>query len=238
VLIDAAMENAFDRIARRAADVQRAFTPGAVPEFGDVGTPSSSRASLDPLSIAPPSDAYFLTLDDHGCTSYTQNGSFAVRDGLLVDAEGRAVFGFRGDSGAPTELRCDAVDVALGRVRDPRVDATGSFSYDRQAIDPRTGTRISEHVVVGQTALARFPPGTRLSPSAGAVLPPPGVTAHVGRPGDGNFANVAPMRESNSRIDFDRSLDRLEEAYVSFDALQAVRKTRGSLGKTAMDLLK
>jgi len=35
-----------------------------------------------------------------------------------------------------------------------------------------------------------------------------------------------------------RVLDRLEEAYVAFDALQAAHKAQGGVGKTAMDLLK
>jgi len=239
MLINAAMENAFERIAQRAGDVQRAFTPGAVPQFSDVQAPPSSRPSLDPLSVAPPPDAYFLIIDGRGRSAYTQNGGFAVRDGLLVEADGSPVLGFSGASAAPAELRCDAVDVALGRVKNLRVDVAGALSYDRSAIDPRTGTRRSERVIVGHVALARFPAATRLPPAAGdGFLAPPGVVPHVGRAGDGNFGNVAPMREESSRIDFDLSLDRLDESYVSFDALQAAQKAEGSLRKTAMDLLK
>jgi hypothetical protein len=46
------------------------------------------------------------------------------------------------------------------------------------------------------------------------------------------------MRRENSRIDFNRSLDRLEEAYVVLDALQAAHTAQGRLSKSAMDLLK
>jgi hypothetical protein len=231
MLINAATENAFERIAQRAADVQRAFTPGAEALFGDAGAPPSSRPSLNPLSVAPPPDAYFVTVDARGRTAYTQNGAFALRDGMLVDGEGKPVLGFTAATAASSELHCDPIDVALGRIKNARIDADGTLLYDRSAIDPRTGARENESVAVGRIALARFPAGTR-------VPALPGVVPHLGRPGDGNFACVEPMREENSRIDFDRSLDRLEEAYLSFDALTAAHKAQGSFGKTAMDLLK
>jgi len=106
-------------------------------------------------------------------------------------------------------------------------------------IDPRTGARERERVAVGRVALARFPAATKLhAVDASHVAPPPGTVALTGRPGDGSFGFVSPMRREESRIDFNRSLDRLEEAYVMFDALQAVHKAQGSTNKTAMDLLK
>jgi flagellar basal body rod protein FlgG len=240
MMINAATEDALERIVQRAQDVQRAFMPGASAQFGDVVTDqSASRAVLDPLSAAAPADAYFVTTDERGRTVYTRDGGFSLADGTLVGANGRAILGFRSAAGATSELHIDAVDAALGRVNDLRIEPDGSLSYDRAVVDPRNGARERERVVVGRVALARFPAATKLVASdANHFLTPAGTVPHVGRAGDGNFARIAPMQREESRIDFDRSLDRLEEAYVAFDALQAAHKAQGDTGRTAMDLLK
>jgi flagellar basal body rod protein FlgG len=240
MMLNAATQDALDRITQRAQDVQRAFTPGAVSQFGDVATDRArSRASLDPLSVAPPPDAYFVTTDERGRTAYTRDGGFGLTDGTLIGANGRPILGFTPSGSTTGELHVDAVDEALGRVNNLRIEPSGTLAYDRTAIDPRSGARECERVVVGQVALARFPAATKLGASdANHFVAPPGTVPHVGRPGDGNFAGVAPMQREESRIDFDRSLDRLQEAYVAFDALAAAHKAQGGIGKTAMDLLK
>lgn len=240
MMVNAAAQDALDRIAQRAADVARAFTPGAIPQFGDVATASASaRATLDPLSVAAPPDAYFVTTDERGRRVYTRDGGFTLCGGALAGANGRPILGYVTHDGAASELRVDPVDEALGRVQDLRIETDGTLAYDRTVIDPRSGARERERVAVGQAALARFPAATKLNAvDANHVIPPPGTLPHLGRAGDGNFPGVTPMQREQSRIDFDRSLDRLEEAYVAFDALQAVHKAQGSTGKTAMDLLK
>ncbi|MGC2129817.1 MAG: hypothetical protein WA629_06945 [Candidatus Aquilonibacter sp.] len=240
MMVNAATQEALDRIAQRAQDVQRAFTPGAVSQFDDVATDrATSRASLDPLSVAPPPDAYFITTDERGRAAYTRDGGFALTDGTLIGANGRPILGFTSARGATSELHLDGVDEALGRVNDVRLEPSGALVYDRTTIDPRNGARERERVVVGHVALARFPAATKLGASdANHFVAPPGTVPHVGRPGDGNFANVAPMQREESRIDFDRSLERLQEAYVAFDALAAAHKAQGGVSKTAMDLLK
>jgi flagellar basal body rod protein FlgG len=240
MIVNAATQDALDRIAQRAADVQQAFTPGAMPQFGDVATDGpASRPALDPLCIAPPAGAYFQSTDERGRTTYTRDGSFAMRDGMLVGTNGRAILGFAARGGVATPLHVDAVDEALGRVQNLRLEPDGTLAYDRTVIDSRSGARERERVAIGQVALARFPAATKLGAAdANHFVAPPGTLPHVGRAGDGNFANVVPMQREESRIDFDRSLDRLEEAYVAFDAIQAVHKAQGSAGKTAMDLLK
>ncbi len=238
-MIDAATQRALEQITARSQDVQQAFTPGAMPNFGDVAAEPSSRVVLDPLSVAPPSDAYFVATDARGRTVYTRDGSFHVMDGMLVDAAGTPVLGFSAPGAALGELRIDPVDAALGRSLGMRIEQDGTLAYDRAVIDPRNGTREMERVTAGRVALARFPAASKvIAADAGQVMAPPGVVPHLGRAGDGNFAPLEPMRQTASRIDFDASLDRLEEAYVSFDALQAAHKAQGSLSKTAMDLLK
>jgi flagellar basal body rod protein FlgG len=238
--VNAPIQQALDRIAQRAADMERAFTPGATPQFGDVATANASaRPSLDPLSVSAPPDAYFVTTDERGRTVYTRDGCFSVRDGMLVGSNGRAIAGFTSEQSVKGELRVDRVDEALGRVNNLRIEVDGTLAYERTTIDPRSGLRQSERVAVGRLALARFPAATKLTATdANHAIPPSDTTPHVGRPGDGNFADVVPLRQEESRIDFDRSLDRLEEAYVAFDALLAAHKAQGSLGKTAMDLVK
>ncbi|HTV91115.1 MAG TPA: hypothetical protein VMG98_00195 [Verrucomicrobiae bacterium] len=240
MMVNAATEDALERIAQRAADVQHAFTPGASSSFGDVVTgAAASRVSLDPLAVAAPADAYFITTDERGRTVYTRDGGFRLADGTLTGANGRAILGFRSSAGATSELHVDDVDAALGRVNGVRIESDGMLAYDRPVIDPRTGARENERVAVGYLALARFPAATKLAASdANHFLAPPGIPPHVGQAGDGNFARLAPLQRETSRIDFDRSLDRLEEAYVSFDAMQAAHKVQGGIAKTAMDLLK
>ncbi len=240
MMINAATQDALDRIAQRAADVQRAFIPGALPQFGDVATDhSASHPAFDPLCVAPPDGALFLSTDERGRTVYTRDGGFALREGALVGTNGRTMLGFTTRNAATSELRVDSVDASLGRVQNLRIEADGMLAYDRTVIDPRNGAREHERVAVGQLALARFPAATKLTAiDANHFIAPPGTLPHVGRAADGNFSSVLPMQREESRIDFDRSLDRLAEAYIAFDALQAVHKAQGGAAKTSMDLLK
>ena len=238
--VNPATAAALDRIAERASDVYASFTPGAMPQHGDVTTDrASSRFVLDPLSAAPPDDAYFVTTDERGRTCYTRDGTFDVRDGAIVDAHGRPMLGFTSPNGPLCELHIDTIDAALERTANLHVESDGSITYTRRAVDPRSGSSVEERVVAGRLALARFPAATKLNAlDANRFIAPPGDVPHVGRAGDGNFGPVAPMRSEMSRVDIERSLQRLQDAYTAFDALQAAHKAQGGLGKTAMDLLK
>jgi flagellar basal body rod protein FlgG len=240
MFLNSGLTLALDRIAERAADVRRAYTPGAVPRYDDVSTPSSSSTfTLDPLAVGAPADAYFVTADERGRRAYTRDGSFALRAGRLVDAGGHAIFGMPSRNGALSELRIDPVDEALGRAGNAAIEPDGSFVYRREAVDPRSGARESQRVVVGRIALARFPAGTRLETSDGRLAAPPdGVETQIGLAGDGAFSALAPMQRERSRVDLDESLARLKEAYLAFDALQAAEAAKAHLGKAAMDLLK
>ncbi len=231
---------ALDRIAERAADVRRAYTPGAIPQHDDVATPAaSSDFSLDPLAVAAPEGAYFVTTDEQGKRAYTRDGAFTLRDGRLVDAEGHPILGRRTSEGTLVELSVDPVDEALGKIHDARIERDGSFVYRRDALDPRRGMREAQRVVVGRIALARFAAGTRFETSDGSLCTAPvGVVAQTGTAADGTFGALLPMHRERSRIDIDESLIRLKDAYIAFDALQAAEAAKGHLGKTAMDLLK
>ena len=240
MFLNPSMSAALDRIAERAADVRRAFTPGAMPQHSDVATAApESQFTLDPLSASAPHDAYFITSDARGRIAYSRNGTFHVAGGRLVDAQGLAVLGRRAQGGMLQELRIDPVDAALGRAADARIDADGSFAYARPAIDPRTGKRVVHDVVVGRVALARFPAGTKLETGDGSRFSAPeGVAPHTGLAGDGAFPPLVPLQRERSRVDIDESLLRLKDAYVAFDALAAAETAKNRLGKTAMDIVK
>lgn len=238
--MNVATANALDAIAARAADVYRAYAPGAQPFYGDVAAAETAlRPTLDPLAIGIPDGDYLVTSDDAGRRAYTRNGALHLSGGVLCTGANRPVLGFAENGAALTELHIDPVDAALGRAFNARIEADGTVAYDRSTIDPRTGVRENGRVVAGRIALARFPAATRMSQTGtGAMFAPPGIVPHVGTPGDGNFTSVAPMHNRTSGIDIERSLERLSDAYVAFSALQAAQKAQGSLGKTAMDLLK
>jgi flagellar basal body rod protein FlgG len=239
MFLNPALGAALDRIAERAGDVRRAYTPGAQPARDDVAIESPGSAfTLDPLSVSSSDGAYFVTADARGGYAYTRNGSFHLAGGALVGQNGGAVYGMRAD-GSLGELRVDPVDAALGRAIGARVEADGTFVYERAAIDPRSGRRETQRVVAGRVALARFPAGTRLESADGdAFAAPAGTVAHVGVAGDGTFAALRPHQRQRSGVDLDESLVRLKEAYVAFDALQAAQSAKGHTAKTAMDLLK
>jgi len=233
------LTGALDRIAERAADVRRAYTPGAVPTNDDVASQNViSDFTLDPLAVVAPEGCYFVSSDDHGRRIYTRDGALAIRGDKLVNAEGRPIFGLRGGS-ALAELRVDPIDDALGRVRDPAIERDGTLAYRREYLDPRSGNRELQRVVVGRVALARFPAGTRLTTENGSsCIAPENVSPQICVPEENGAPPLETMRLERGRIDIDQSLVRLKEAYLAFDALQAAETAKGHLGKTAMDLLK
>jgi flagellar basal body rod protein FlgG len=240
MFLSPSLHAALDRIAERVADVRRAYTPGAIPRYDDVAIASApSDASLDPLAVVPPSDLYFVTADDEGQRLFTRDGELALHGGTLSGPDGQPILGMRTASAQPTKLSVDPIDEALERVRNPTLEPDGTFAYSRQTIDPRTGSRELQRVVVGRIALARFPAGTRLQTDDGShCRAPSGVAPRLGFAGDEGFSPLVPMRREHSRIDVDESLARLKDAYLTFDALQAAEAVKAHLGKTTMDLLK
>jgi flagellar basal body rod protein FlgG len=239
MFLNPSLSTALDRIAERAADVRRAYTPGALPVHDDVAAAATvSDFTLDPLAVVAPDGAYFVTVDDGGRESYTRDGTLELRGGRLVDGSGHPILGARAD-GTLSALAVDPVDEALGRVRDAAVERDGSFVYRREIVDPRSAVSGVQRIVAGLIALARFPAGTRLESTDGShFVAPPGVIVQNGRASDGDFGALVPMRRERSRIDIDESLLRLKEAYLTFDALQAAEAAKAHLCKTAMDLLK
>lgn len=239
-MIDPAVSAGLGRIAERERDVMHAFEPGFEPERGDVVRAPQIVPSADPLGVAIPQGAYVVTPDPAERLTYSRDGAFALERGELRASDGRPVLGFVGsDRTKLMPLRADPYDVALGRVRDARVEPDGTFAYERTTVDPRTGERRTERVAVGRVALGRFPAGSQPERLDGNhVAPPHGVRPHLGMPGDGSFAPLATFSRDLGRVDIVAGLDRLREAYVCFEALRAVNHTRGAVEKTTMDLVK
>lgn len=239
MLISNAIEGAMQTIAAREADALHAFDPGAVAQHDDVAAPRSAAYSLDALSSVPPPDALYVVRGGDGRPLYTADGSFTLRDGVLTDAHGNAVLGLAPGSSVAAPLRADTVDTALGVAQDAGIAADGTVSYERAIVDPANGNKTLQRVVLGRVVLARFTAGTRLTPiDAQHSAAPAGSPPHVGLPGDGNFAALRTHARAGSGIDVDRSLQRLQEAYLAFDAVRAAGHAQGDLQKTAMDLLK
>lgn len=239
MLISDSTAKAFENVAARQRDLMQAFTPGAIPQHGDVAAPDSSDFTLDPLSVSLPADSYLLSRDDNGRLLFTRDGSLSIRDGMLVDQNGKAVLGRLKADGTLVALRIDRVDGALGFSQGAQIENDGTVTYRRMTIDPRTGVREAQRVSLGRLALARFPAGTRLSTTdALHAFAPPGVAPHIGAPADGSFAPLQTFSRQHSGIDVDLGLQRLEEAYTALDALRAAGAAQGNVQKTAMDLLK
>ncbi|MDP9016728.1 MAG: hypothetical protein M3N19_00215 [Candidatus Eremiobacteraeota bacterium] len=239
MMVSPSSSRALDEIAKRQQDLRTAYTAGGGATHHDVLTTAKSMFTLDPLSAVAPADSYFVARDERGRQVYTRDGAFHLQDNMLVDRFDQPVQGYNKDSGALAPLRIDPVDVALGRTADLQVGADGSLTYGRTAIDPRTGAPEQTRVCVGRLALARFSAATQLQAvDATRSLAPPGVVPHMGVAGDGNFGAIAPHQEEGSRVDFNLGIERLQEAYLAFDALRAAHSAQGKVEKTAMDLLK
>jgi len=239
-MLPTASLDALKRIADRANDVLAAYTPGAIPRNGDVNGTLPPLPNGDPLSVAAPPGAWFVTLDDVGTRTYTRAGSFHLGpDGTLQTVDGARVLGTPATGGALAPLRLSEPDRTLGRGADLHLEDDGVLAYTRPSIDPRTRERSQERTIVGRIALARFPAGgnpQRLDATHfGAVA---GVVPHLGAPADGGFAALTTRARDAGNVDIDSGLQRLSEAYVAFSALQAAHKAQAAGSKVVMDLLK
>jgi hypothetical protein len=221
MMVGAATVDAVRRIAERANDVLAAFAPaGPLP-------------SSDPLAVAAPPGASFITQDAAGKRAYSRAGAFHVDDGgALRGVDGGAVLGFTGTGAAALlgPVRLPEPDRTLGRCDDLRIESDGTLAYTRTAIDPRTRERSVERAVVAQLALARFP--------AGSVGAPDGIVPHIGRPSDGIFGPLATYAREARGVDIDAGLARLSEAYLTLRALHAVQRADAHGQKVALDLVK
>jgi len=239
-MLGTASLDALKRIADRANDVLSAYAPGAIPQFGDVNGSAPPLPVDDPLSVAAPPGTWFVTVDDRGTRTYTRAGGFHVgSDGTLQTVDGARVLGTASNGAVLAPLRLPEPDRTLGRGADVHLEDDGTLAYTRTSIDPRTREQSLERVVVGRVALARFPAGSspqRLDATHFSAVA--GVVPHHGAPADGVFPALATHARDIGNVDIDTGLQRLQEAYVAFSALQAAHKAQGAGTKAMMDLLK
>jgi flagellar basal body rod protein FlgG len=232
--------DALQRIADRANDVLAAYRPGAFPLHLDVARARAPVAAADPLSVAAPPGAWFVTAGDSGDRTFTRDGSLHVDSGGTLRAgDGAAVLGYPPGASTLAPLQLPATDRVLGRAANLRVASDGTVNYARASIDPQTRERTAETVVVGRIALARFPAGSapqRIDAVHFAGVA--GVVPHVGAPADGAFAPLAINARDTGSVDLDLGLQKLNDAYIAFSALQAAHKAQGDGNKVVMDLLK
>ncbi|MBV9439668.1 MAG: hypothetical protein JOZ24_06730 [Candidatus Eremiobacteraeota bacterium] len=241
-MFNGAPVDALDRIASRAADLRAIYRAGAQPQNADVRSDPVLYPANDPLAVALPPNSWLVLRGPGGTRTYTRDGALAVDDGVLRARGGAEVLGYPGGDArgaVAVPLRLPAADVALGRCADVRIDADGSVAFTRTAIEPRSGERSTERVVVGRVALARFPAGThpeRIDETH--VAAPNGVVPHVGTPGDGTFPGLATRTREGGPVDIAAGVERLNEAYRAFQAIGAALKSRASVEKTTIDLVK
>jgi flagellar basal body rod protein FlgG len=243
-MIDPATARALADVAARAGDLLASYSPGFEPHDADVRDPvARATYANSPLSVAAPPDAYFIAADRGGRRAFTRDGTFSFVHGTLTATNGDPILGYRPGvdptHALPEPLRADPVDIALGRCTDLRLESDGTLAYTRQVIDPRTSERRAERASLGRIALARFPAGSAPTPiDANRLRPPLGVEPHLGMPADGNFTALATYSRDRGRLDLDRALVRLQEAYLALDALHAAQLSRDGIDKTALDLVK
>ncbi len=239
-MIPQATADALARIAARARDVRHSFDPGFEPQDSSLARREiATTASLDPLSVTAPEGTYFLTGAAGDRLRFSRDGGFSFEDGALRSRDGSPVRGFVTGSGEAVPLRADPIDIALGRVSAPRIERDGSLVYERSFVEPRGGARRVERVVAGRVALARFPAGSQpVRADETHVGAPPGVPPAFGRPGEAGFGALQTFSRDLGRVDPVAGLERLSEAYMSFEAIRAAGAARGGLEQTAMDLLK
>ena len=234
--------DAYDRIASRAQDLRDAFVPGGLPLHADAGGPARVLPSTDPLAATLPEGAWLVTRDASGARTYVRDAALRIDGGTVRTRDGADVLGYpEGDArgSVPVPLRASVHDAVLGRTDAARLESDGTVAYVRAAIDPATGQRGMERVVLGRVALAAFPAGTqptRLDASHAAA--PVGVVPHLGTPADGTFGALATQSREAGSIDIDAGIERLNEAYRRFQALGAAVRTRASVEKTTLDLVK
>ncbi|MBC5811044.1 MAG: hypothetical protein GIW95_09390 [Candidatus Eremiobacteraeota bacterium] len=227
-MIARAMADALTRIERRANDLRHLYEPGFVPADPASRAGQQPAPALDPLSVVAPAGSYFVVSSERG-QAYVRDGAFAFADGTLRTRSGAAVLG-SGDSAVIGPLRADPVDVALERVSAARIDADGTLSYERDAVDPRSGENRVERVVVGRIALARFPAGS--APDAAAA------PAATGLPGEGAFSLLQTFARDRGALDPAASVIRLQEAYLSLEALRSAGSAGDSFERVALEIVK
>ena len=240
-MIEPPLAAALARVAERASDVLHGYSSGFEPRSTDVLRRFPAVVpNASPLSVAAPADAYFV-VEHNGTRAFTRDGVFHFENGELRSEMGWPVLGHSLNVGRsdPVPLRLDAPDAAVRPPRDLRIDPDGTVTFVQVSFDPHSGARRQQRVALGRLSLARFPAGTTpVGLDATHVIAPRGVGVTTGFPGGGAFGALRVSVRELGRVDLEIGLRRLQEAYLSLEALQAAYRGNADVEKGAMDLLK
>jgi flagellar basal body rod protein FlgG len=243
-MINSGPARALAELAARAQEMLHAYEPGYETQDDQIRSATLARpkSTNDPLSVSAPEGAYFMGVDPSGKRFFSRDGSFHIAGDSIAWSDGSPVLGFGPNAepgSAPTPLKVDSVDAALGRAADAHFEADGSVVYSRSVVDPKSGKSTVEKISVGSVALARFPAGTALPPLDGnRITQPPGVAAAIGKSGDAAFGPVAIKSRDVGSVDFEAGLNQLREAYLAVDAMSASDRVSDRDAHVAMDLIK
>ena len=232
-MIDAATADALSRVASRARDLLQGYRGGFEPVAGDATIRGTAAApSLDPLSVVAPQGTFFVTRTPDGTPLLTRDGAFGFVDGELRASDGSIALG----TSDATKTLTAAAHRSPRRCPRPCLRTAHRSRWQRlllrSAVDPRNGERRDERVCIGRLTLARLPAGTLPERvDATHVRAPRGVLPLVGRPADGTFAPLDIARSRFGAPQPGRRLQRLQEAYLSLEALLSAHHARGTTEK-------
>jgi len=244
-------------------DAKRAAVVGTIGDAVDKnGSPITNRVSPFANATVPSASALSVAIDGPGLfvlqdgarRLYGRLGNFRISHaGALVDANDRAVIGFRLNelerpiSGA-LPIALDAADVASRRFSEFVIDDRGVLFGVARRVAARTGRAADTRVALAQIALAIFPSPERLARDSQTTLlaTPAAGLPRLFAPGEANVGMLRPHALENGLVDvrgdlekevFDRAaeLPGLETDLLFFDTTSTYFVTEEADAPVARD---
>ncbi len=229
-MISAATSDALDRIATRASDVLAGYTSGFEPQRADAaGQPASLERSQDPLSVVAPERHVFpRRAGRRDALLARRRVHVRRRNAPRARRRRRLGHGARRARGAPS---ANARSRSIARSGASRTSA--SNRTERSAMRARRSIRAAANAASnashsGASRSRASPRGRKASRfDATHFEAPRGVVPLVGQPSDGSFGPLRTYSRDTGRLDLLAGLQRLQEAYLSFEALARGATARG-----------
>jgi len=219
--------------------------PGAREVMSNSGEPRSFVASASPLSVAIDGAGLFV-FQNGAKRTYGRGGAFHLdQRGVLSDADGRAVMGFRlNEQGGqisgllPIAVPGDAF--AARRFSSFAIDANGTFAGIEVRVAPRSGKKSQTTVPIARIALAIFDAPERLA-GAGATAvreTQASGTPRVFAPGESNVGSLRPHAIESGVADLQDEFKRLWLLRRRAELQNAMASATDRCVRTAIDLVK
>lgn len=237
--IDNDFDASVDYVNKRADDAINAGKTGYAPNFTDVMVRRArSIPNGDPLSVAAPYGGYFVIGDREVGSerAYTRDGTFRLdRDGLLTNAAGAYVMGFRAGGLDGRTLK----PLQLPPELRGKENIAGAIRPDGTFVAVRTDVAGDPGVPVGRIALARFPAGRVMRAEGdGSTLHAPGEAPMIAEPGTSGTAVLTPGARDIGTVDRLAAIRHLSDASTAMSAQLQAAKAQDVLEKKAEDLNK